>query len=482
MRNPPRGPWTIAVAALFIAIALAGCTIPGDGEPRYTLTVVDAPAQADVGEEVTFTWRIEGAETSTDHTAVHFSLASTAGQDEVGLDDFGALTEVQTGDVPDTFEATFEMPFPGIVYFRAHTIIDGANYFSDEQTVQVAGTPMEVLEVPSQVEAGSDFDVSWRFRYLGQVDTPHTAIHFDDASHDQPVHNGDPFAWDLGLRPQPAHSGQIPAEFTATIPANKPGQIYFVAHGIVGGVNWLSVEQSVEVVNPSEPNIVILEAPTEVVEGETFNVTFQVNVPDDNTPLDHVGVEWDDESHDKNVSAYQAGGHKGAAELPLTAPNEFTVQTTAPDHDGNETIYYRAHARRAGNDSDILSAEHTIQVRPRAGITVTSAPDCVERGGDGEATIEVTFDVSVPETQMSDHIGIHYDTSSHSGDDAEAGDYANAGPHSGGELPGTFTRSFTVSEDDTYYFRAHALTEDGAPLLSAEHSVEVKSGSIYNTC
>lgn len=477
MRNPPRGPWTIAVAALFFAIALAGCTIPGgDGEPRYTLTIVDAPAQADVGEEVTFTWRIEGDETSTDHTAVHFSLASTADQDEVGLDDFDALTEVQTGDVPDTFEATFEMPFPGIVYFRAHTIIDGANYFSNEQTVQVEGTPMEVLESPAQVEAGSDFDVSWRFRYLGQVNTPHTAIHFDDESHDEDVRGGNPFAWDLGLRPQPPHSGQIPAEFTATIPANKPGHIYFVAHGIVGGVNWLSVEQAVEVVNPSEPNIVILDAPTEVVEGETFNITFQVNVPDDNTPVDHVGVEWDNASHGKDVSMYQQGGHKGPAELPLTAPNEFTVEMTAPDHSGNETMYYRGHARRAGNDSDVLSAEHTIQVRPRTDITVTDAPDCVVEEDDGTTTVEVTFDVSVPETQMSDHIGVHHDTESHAGDDATSGDYADAGPHEGGQLPGTFTRNFTVSQTGTHYFRAHALMADGTSLLSSEHSVSVESG------
>lgn len=457
---------------ILVAVALAGCTQPGGQDAGYTFTVEEAPSRpVDLGETFTIRWSIEGPEGTTDHTGIHYGLSSAADKEDVSPDDYQATSPHKAGAVPGTFQTTFNITFPGTIYYRTHVIVDGEHFWGPERTIAVEGTPVEMTDVPRTVEAGSNATVTWRIHHITTTQIPHTAVHYGPESKDVDTRGGDPFAYP-DLVPRPAISGQIPGTFETTIPAPSPGEIFLRGHAVIDGTNWLSQEHRIRVVNPDAPNIVVLEAPDEVTAGDRFNVTFQANHPNNNTPVDHVGIEWDNESRPANASAYDNATHKGPTDLPLTVPNEFTVEMTAPDV---ETLFFRAHYRTIGNDTDVLSPEHTIDVTPRRDIAIVDAPAdgaCVETDDQGEATIDVRFRVTGPD-QTSQHIGLHYDNESHAGDDATSGDYANAGPHEGGEVPGTFDRNFTVSETGTYHWRAHAILQDG-PLLSQERSVEVQ--------
>lgn len=458
---------------MLLAVGLAGCTQSGQQARGWTLEVLEVPANVQMNESFTIRWKISGPETTTDHTAVHFGLTSTSDKamEDVAIPDYDALTEVRTGDVPGEYEATMRLDFPGTIHFRAHTIVDGVNWWSPEQTIQVDGTPMEVTDFPQTTPAGTDATVQWRVHHLRSTQIPHTAVHFGPDSQDVALRQGNPFAYPK-LVPDPAHQGQIPATFDAKIPTPEPGPVYFRAHAVIDGTNWLSAEHRLYAVNPPTPNAVILDAPAAVNTSETFNVTFQANVPQNNTALQDAGAVHDSVSRDRNRTAYGNETTVVPPERPATAPTRIQVPVTAPDEPG--ALFVRGFFQTLANDTDILTDERRIPVRAATGVSVVSAPDCVELDGD-EASVNVTMRVSGPD-QRSGHIGVHWDDeANHTGDEESAGDYAHAGPHGGGEVPATFQRHFNVTETGTYYFRAHATLDDG-PHVSAEHSVDVESG------
>lgn len=82
-----------------------------------------------------------GFEATTDHAGAHWSRNSTADQDAAVLTpaDFDGASPHTSTDVPGSYTISgWSFDEPGTYYYRAHTIVDGAHFWGEEQTLTVS--------------------------------------------------------------------------------------------------------------------------------------------------------------------------------------------------------------------------------------------------------------------------------------------------------------------------------------------------------
>ena len=105
--------------------------------------MVSFPTYGIVDEEANIVWEVDAPSGSQIvHTAIHYDTESHPGSFGLGVTpgDSGYLdltTEFASGEfVSGNFEATIT---PSVtLYFRAHAIIDGNHYWTDEETILIA--------------------------------------------------------------------------------------------------------------------------------------------------------------------------------------------------------------------------------------------------------------------------------------------------------------------------------------------------------
>ena len=109
----------------------------------YSISFADTPTTAIVGQPVTFTWDINGPPTVVTSTTVRFGLESNPGV--LGSDVLSQDTKY-TNEVPEFMKGSYNIPFrfvgnvkiatEGAYFYRAHTVIDGKNIWSDEYQLE----------------------------------------------------------------------------------------------------------------------------------------------------------------------------------------------------------------------------------------------------------------------------------------------------------------------------------------------------------
>ncbi len=151
-----------AVISVVLALVVSGCvsTPPPAGTPTATpvsttpavttpapgtnVEVLNAPANATVGKSFSISWRVNSPlEKNITHTAVHYGPESKS--EPLTLQSYPSLTTPQGGKIPADFSANITTNIPGVIYFRAHAIIDAVNYWSGEKTITVTGTSTTAL-------------------------------------------------------------------------------------------------------------------------------------------------------------------------------------------------------------------------------------------------------------------------------------------------------------------------------------------------
>ncbi|MEQ9731454.1 MAG: hypothetical protein ABOK23_12700 [Candidatus Methanoperedens sp.] len=104
--------------------------------PGYSVEVLSAPAAAEAGQSFMVSWRVNSPIQETiNHTAVHYGPDSKSGN--LTLTSYPSLTTPQSGTIPADFSGNITLGKTGIFYFRAHAIIDGTFYWSDEKTINI---------------------------------------------------------------------------------------------------------------------------------------------------------------------------------------------------------------------------------------------------------------------------------------------------------------------------------------------------------
>ena len=158
----------------FSLIFLFGCTQAQTGNVVQTMekvskdpsvTVTNAPDESYTGQQFTIAWKIDG-EGSTQHTAVHYGPSSVS--NPTAPSDYPKATEFQCQDascnLPNSFSASLSIGTPGKYYYRAHTIVDGKNYWSDEKEI--------MIEARSTNEATGQMTKTQPKKVVTQVDKP----------------------------------------------------------------------------------------------------------------------------------------------------------------------------------------------------------------------------------------------------------------------------------------------------------------------
>jgi hypothetical protein len=108
-------------------------------QPGTSVEVLNAPATAVAGKSFDVMWRVNSPSVKTiPHTAVHYGPESKS--EPLTLTSYPTLTQVQNGTIPANFSAKIIINATGITYFRAHAIVDGVNYWSQERTINISGS------------------------------------------------------------------------------------------------------------------------------------------------------------------------------------------------------------------------------------------------------------------------------------------------------------------------------------------------------
>lgn len=113
------------------------------GSPESpNVLVASAPSRVAPGAEFTVSWRVNApAAATTPHSAVHYGPESKADVPDAELTPaaYPSATAFHSGEVPAAFEDTLTAPTDADeLFLRAHVIIDGVHYWSEEMRISVA--------------------------------------------------------------------------------------------------------------------------------------------------------------------------------------------------------------------------------------------------------------------------------------------------------------------------------------------------------
>ena len=253
--------WIIA-AVIFLIGGWLGIKYLIDSTAEYKVTLVDAPKEVLSGNVTTFTWRVDGPNTSISHTSVHFGSVSTTGElgKDVKPEDTKYTEMVQDFadgkfDIPLQFVGNTRVPGPGKYYFRVHATVRGKQYWTDEYTFEVkpADYTVSLLDAQKEVEAGKVTTFTWRVD--GNPTTiAHTSVHYGRTSlpgeFGKEVKPADAPYTDL-IKDFASGKYNIPLQFVGNTKILSAGTYYYRAHAIINEANYWTSEYTLEVKNAS---------------------------------------------------------------------------------------------------------------------------------------------------------------------------------------------------------------------------------------
>jgi cytochrome c553 len=108
-----------------------------------TVTIKNIPASVSEISQIEILWAVSGEGMSASHNEIHYGPKSNPGTLGTDVDSpagYSSLTtEFSSGDyqLPMDFSTTITPEGTGTIYLRAHSVIDGKHYWSEEKEVVV---------------------------------------------------------------------------------------------------------------------------------------------------------------------------------------------------------------------------------------------------------------------------------------------------------------------------------------------------------
>ena len=96
-----------------------------------TINVTSYPANVTGDTNFTIQFEVSGGANQG-----NISLASVQWRSD-DIKDYGNYSKVYTGRVPQQFKLDLVAPASGIIYFRAHAIVDGDDIYSNEYQIRI---------------------------------------------------------------------------------------------------------------------------------------------------------------------------------------------------------------------------------------------------------------------------------------------------------------------------------------------------------
>lgn len=135
-------------------------TLPKEeaAQPAASVVLKSPPKIAAAGIEFTVSWSITGEPGTTQHTAVHYGRQSVP--DPKAPSDYSLTSHIFCTStpckVPNSFQTPIKIQEDGIYYYRAHTIINGNHYWSEEASINVSSAP-EVVTMFARPSGGGGY-------------------------------------------------------------------------------------------------------------------------------------------------------------------------------------------------------------------------------------------------------------------------------------------------------------------------------------
>lgn len=146
----------LLVLSLFLVSGQAGCPARTDvpevkspeevlGTEEPGIELISAPQVAEFGQRTVFTWRVAGPSgTVIPHTAIHYDedsnpakFALTVAPDQSGYRELTLEFASGEFEIPREFSTHVTFDEVGTFYYRAHAIVNGQHYWTDERSIEV---------------------------------------------------------------------------------------------------------------------------------------------------------------------------------------------------------------------------------------------------------------------------------------------------------------------------------------------------------
>lgn len=279
---------TLIVGLLLLTVPLAGCLGYGGEAGSYSATWEQEPADAQAGETIQMSWKIDGPEEGAETRA--FYGQESAGEPKTEADYEESAGRVAPADVPGTYDADVTLNQPGTYYFSARLLVEegGQAVWTEEIEVEVTSgqgtdTPVvvEMGDTPSDATTNQPIEVSWSLSGIqGEIDQ--TAFYWGSSSVQDP--STEDYDNQAGLT-KPA---DVPDDYNASFQVEEPGTIYGRARAFDDGSASWSDEIEIEIQSGNEAGNLV-EIHDEGTAGVTTSTEFR---PDTITVTASQNVTW----------------------------------------------------------------------------------------------------------------------------------------------------------------------------------------------
>ncbi len=168
----------LVLAALIIGVVfVSGCTTNPTGsvvdtgqqtteQPKEEVSaaIISAPSSARTGDKLIFSWRVEGPSTTIPHTAIHYDYVPHPNVFEgttpegSGYPKFTQEFAQGQFSIPNTFTASITAEKAGTLYYRGHAIVNGEQYWTEEESVYIAEEKPKEQQTTQQPKMPANID------------------------------------------------------------------------------------------------------------------------------------------------------------------------------------------------------------------------------------------------------------------------------------------------------------------------------------
>ncbi len=250
--------WVIGSALLLLVGFFSWKLIFGSDED-YRVSLVDFPRQINAGNNLAFTWRVDGPPSVINHTSVRYGLESNPGElnrdikpTDTKYTDFVKDFADGKYNVPLQFIGNTKITKPGKYYFRVYAFIKEKNYWSDEYSLEVkvpSDYKVSIVNTTKNITVGQTATFTW---YVdgSPIEINQTSVYFGQASVSGILDkNVKPSNTKYTNMVKDFANGKynIPLQFVGNAEIATPGSYFYRAHALINGKNYWSNEDVFEV-------------------------------------------------------------------------------------------------------------------------------------------------------------------------------------------------------------------------------------------